>query len=474
MDSRHKHIIGGIVTGTADKFGELLVALRADFKDKEVVVIGLGYVGLTLGAYLAELGFRVHGVEIRELVLESLNKKKSFFWEPKLDDLLARNIERGTFTFSSLIPESSNTRVFIITVGTPINSEKRAILDSIINVSEQVSQAMKDGDMVILRSTVKLNTTSTVVGPILGKSGKDFDLAFCPERTLEGAALTELGELPQIVGAPTSRSRIRAATFFQQVTPNVVNVSNAETAEMVKLVDNMQRDVSFAVSNEIAHLCNSQPIRASEVISAGKLGYKRTNLFSPGPVGGPCLEKDSYLLAESLESFGGKARVAMAARETNENVIEEAASFISNWINFNIKSFNRKVAVLGMAFKGSPETNDLRGSPSLNLVHNIKSNLPDAEIYCWDPVIHYTELLDLGHKSSPTIGEVVAGACAVILVNNHPTLSNLDLASLFESSQPPMLVYDFWGRNDQNLSLLENKHYHSWGNHHKVEAEESL
>ena len=444
------------------------MALLKDFEDRQVVVLGLGYVGLTLGAYLSELGFQVHGVEIRDLVLDSLKEKKAFFWEPKLDDLLARNIDRGTFTFSTEIPKSSDRRVFIITVGTPIDGEKKAILDSIVNVSEQVASAMSDGDMVILRSTVKLNTTRLVVAPILETSGKSFDLAFCPERTLEGAALTELGSLPQIVGASSQGSRLRASNFFQQVTPNVVNVSNIETAEMIQLVDNMQRDVFFAVSNEVAHLCNSQPIRASEVISAGKLGYKRTNLATAGPVGGPCLEKDSYLLSESVANFGGVARIAMAARETNENVMIEASAFISSWVNENALEPNRKVAVLGMAFKGVPETNDLRGSPTLALVASLEKEITNGEIYCWDPVIPDSELSSYGYKSGATLNEVLQGACAIVLVNNHPELDDLDLVALSESSSAPLLIYDFWGRNDHNLSLAGNSHYHSWGNHSKA------
>lgn len=444
------------------------MVILKDFEDRQVVILGLGYVGLTLGAYLSELGFQVHGVEIRDLVLDSLKEKKAFFWEPKLDDLLSRNIERGTFTFSSEIPKSSGKRVFIITVGTPITGEKKAILDSIINVSEQVASAMSDGDMVILRSTVKLNTTRSVVAPILEKSGKSFDLAFCPERTLEGAALTELGSLPQIVGASSEEARLRASNFFQRVTPNVVNVSNIETAEMIKLVDNMQRDVFFAVSNEVAHLCNSQSIRASEVISAGKLGYKRTNLATPGPVGGPCLEKDSYLLSESVANFGGIARIAMAARETNENVIVEASAFISSWVNENVSESNQKIAVLGMAFKGVPETNDLRGSPAIALVSSLNDAIVNGEVYCWDPVIPSSELLSNGFKSKPTLKEVLEGVCAIVLVNNHPELDNLDLVAFSESASGTILIYDFWGRNDHNLSLAGNRHYHSWGNHSKA------
>jgi len=439
--------------------------LDSEFKDKDVVIMGLGYVGLTFGAYLAELGFKVHGVEIRDLVLSALESRKSFFWEPGLDELLVRNIENGNFSFSRAIPKVESNRVFIITVGTPIDKQKKAILDSIINVSDQVSHAMTDGDMVILRSTVKLNTTTSIVTPILKKSGKDFDLAFCPERTLEGAALKELGSLPQIVGAGSQQSRVRATNFFQQITSTVVNVSNIETAEMIKLVDNMQRDVFFAVSNEVAHLCNTQQIKASEVISAGKLGYKRTNLANPGPVGGPCLEKDSYLLAESIGETPATARIALAARFTNESVMSEAAGFISDWIKRHSNETKIKISILGMAFKGIPETNDMRGTPAIALIDSLISYFPDSEIYCWDPVITVNELKSFGYKSTFDLQECIDSSSAIILVNNHPELSALDLNSISASAKKPMLIYDFWGRSDHNFVFEGFGRYFSWGNH---------
>lgn len=435
-------------------------------KDKVVVVMGLGYVGLTLGAYLSELGFKVHGVEIRDLVLKSLESRKSFFFEPGLDDLLSRNIDKGNFNFSRTIPEADGNRVFVITVGTPINDQKKAILDSIINVSEQVSHSMSDGDMVILRSTVRLNTTKSIVAPILRKSGKDFDLAFCPERTLEGAALKELGSLPQIIGAESQRALARATNFFQQITSSVVNVSNIETAEMIKLVDNMQRDVFFAISNEVAHICNTQQIKASEVISAGKLGYTRTNLANPGPVGGPCLEKDSYLLAESIETTSATARIALAARLTNERVTTEAAEFISGWVKQNYADSSVKISVLGMAFKGIPETNDMRGSPAFELIDSLLSHCPKADIQCWDPVVTKDELMLLGYKSKSDLQECIDGSSVIILVNNHPDLSSLDLKAISAAARKPTLIYDFWGRNDQNSHLEGLGKYFSWGNHY--------
>lgn len=441
------------------------MSFRGASKDDVVVVMGLGYVGLTLGAYLAEIGFKVHGVEIRDLVLDALESKTSFFFEPGLDELLSRNIQNGNFNFSRMIPNVNGNRVFIITVGTPIDNQKRAVLDSIISVSEQVSNALADGDMVILRSTVRLNTTKSIVYPILKKSGKDFDLAFCPERTLEGAALKELSSLPQIIGADSQRSRSRASNFFNQITSSVINVSNIETAEMIKLVDNMQRDIFFAVSNEVAHICNTQQIQASEVIRAGKLGYERTNLANPGPVGGPCLEKDSYLLSESIEQTPAIARIALAARLTNENVTSEAAEFISNWIKQYSTDGSPKISVLGIAFKGIPETNDMRGSPAIALIESLVSHLPNSEIQCWDPVVTVDDMRSLGFRTCSSLGECIDNSSVIILVNNHPDLSSLDLKTISASAIKPTLIYDFWGRSDQNFSLEGFVQYFSWGNH---------
>ena len=121
-----------------------------------------------------------------------------------------------------------------------------------------------------------------------------------------------------------------------------------------------------------------------------------------------------------------------------------------------------------MAFKGVPETNDLRGSPTLALVDSLEKEIINADIYCWDPVIPDSELSRYGYKSGATLNEVLQDACAIVLVNNHPELDNLDLVALSESSLGPMLIYDFWGRNDHNLSLVGNNHYHSWGNHSKA------
>lgn len=447
------------------------MTLEIDTVDTNVVVVGLGYVGLTLSAHLSSVGFRVHGIEIRESVLELLREKKSFFWEPNLNEVLSRTISSGAFSFSENISQSKEGRVFIITVGTPLDIEGKANLAPIINASSQVAEVLNEGDLVILRSTVKLGTTDKIVRQILSNKQVNFDLAFCPERTLEGSALQELGNLPQIIGANTLQARERAAKFFGHSTSSVIIVSNTKTAEMIKLVDNMQRDAHFAISNEIAEMCNESEIRAKDVINSGKLGYPRTNLPTPGPVGGPCLEKDSYILAESFSHTLELGQVALSARKVNENVILSGANFISNFLKTKFDEEPIKIAVLGLAFKGKPETDDLRGSPSITLLAILRAKFPDSEILGWDPMITNLGGNKVQWKLASDLDGAVSGANAVVIVNNHPKLDGLDIYYLSSIMKKNSIIYDFWDRYSNADLYNSHSTYSGWGNHKSSDFE---
>jgi UDP-N-acetyl-D-mannosaminuronic acid dehydrogenase len=426
-----------------------------------IVVVGLGYVGLTLAAFMADRGFQVHGTEVRNFILEDLEERKAFFLETNLDNVLERVIENGSFTFSEKIPSSKSNRVFIITVGTPLHPNKKVNTDFIINVAKEVESIALDGDFVVLRSTVKLGTTNKIIRPILESSGKKIQLAFCPERTLEGAALSELGNLPQIIGADSESERVRASEIFSKITSSVILVSNIETAELIKLTDNIQRDIQFAISNEVARASNQFAIKASEVISAGKLGYPRTNLFNPGPVGGPCLEKDTFLLAESL---GWQTSLAQSAREINLGIVDETVKFISNQIKvFGVR--NPKISILGIAFKGTPETNDLRGSVSIQIHNLLKTILPKAEIYGFDPMVSQEEANAYGIKMHKTLDDSFEGANVLLMANNNKFFANIDLDTLSVKLDKPAIIYDYWGRFDNKHTFPDGVNYSSWGSH---------
>ena len=180
--------------------------------------------------------------------------------------------------------------------------------------TNEISSSMVDDSIVILRSTVKVGTTSEIIKPILEKSNKKFKLAFCPERTLEGDALAELEKLPQIISGIDKRSLVRAESIFQKITSTIVKVSNVETAEMIKLIDNSSRDVFFAYANEIARICDNIGVNSLEVIRSGKLNYDRTDIAQPGLVGGPCLHKDPYILSDSVNK-DIRAEITLTARK---------------------------------------------------------------------------------------------------------------------------------------------------------------
>jgi UDP-N-acetyl-D-mannosaminuronic acid dehydrogenase len=430
----------------------------------EIVVVGLGYVGLTMAAHLLDRGFKVFGVEVRDEILLKLESGKSFFHEPGLDSILARFISTNKFSFGKNILKSKFKRLFLITVGTPLNHNKDINLNLIINATNQVAAHIKDGDLVVLRSTVMVGTTDDIVEPILNLTNVKFGLAYCPERTLEGAALKELGHLPQIVGANNQNVANELLGFFSYLTDSVVVVSNTRTAEIIKLTDNMQRDSIFAISNHVADVCNNSGVRAKEVIQSGNLGYSRNNLFNAGPVGGPCLEKDSYIFSKSLPTNQRETSLSLVARKVNEDVLTKAIGFIMSQIDSRIKKAEVTIAVLGLAFKGVPETDDLRGSPAVELIKQFHNLSTSIGLKSWDPLIRELPYIK-GVTHCKSIQEAITGSDAVILVNNHEMLSNLDLYNLSKTMTMNGLVYDFWDRYDPLQSLSNSVKYFAWGYH---------
>ncbi|PBA31079.1 nucleotide sugar dehydrogenase [Mycobacterium intracellulare] len=412
----------------------------------DIGVIGLGYVGLTLATVLAEAGYKVIGVEKRHEVVDLTNDGVPHFSETGLQDALSRVVRSGALVATERLSPEAFCDTYIITVGTPLSSEGIVRTDMIEAASREVCANMHDGALVILRSTVKVGTTREVVSPILAASGRRFDIAMCPERTLEGEALQELRELPQIVGADDAAVSDRAAAVFRRLTNSIVQVSSPEAAEIIKLVDNTYRDVHFAFANEVARLCDAFDVNAHEVISSGKLGYKRTNVPLPGLVGGPCLEKDPHILLQSARSRGIELEMSAAGRLVNERQPAETVRFIGEEIARRNLASPLIICVLGMAFKGVPATDDLRGSMSVKVLDELKKAHPDAEIRLFDPVIPPDRLAETfsDERTFARVGDAVSGASVVVIANNHPALSRISPRTISEFIVPDGFVFDYW------------------------------
>ena len=412
----------------------------------DIGILGLGYVGLTLATVLAEAGNTVIGVEKRADVVDLTNRGVPHFSETGLGDALTRVTGSGKLLAVQQFDESVSCDTYIITVGTPLSSEGDVRLDMIRAATRQVAENMRDGALVILRSTVKVETTRKVVEPILAATKKTFDLAMCPERTLEGRALQELRELPQIIGAQGPTASDRAAAVFQRLTSSIVKVSSPEAAEIVKLVDNTFRDVQFAFANEVARLCDAFGVSAHEVISSGKLGYSRTNVALPGLVGGPCLEKDPHILLQSAQTRGLELEITAAGRRVNERQPVETVGFITDEIAGRQLPSPLRLRVLGLAFKGIPATDDLRGSMSMKVLDALNKAHPDARIGVFDPVIA-PEVLARAFPDEEvfaTLDDAVSGASVVVIANNHPALGAIAPRTMSEFILPGGFIFDYW------------------------------
>lgn len=224
-----------------------------------------------------------------------------------------------------------------------------------------------------------------------------------------------------------------------------MQVSSLETAEIIKLVDNTFRDVQFGFANEVARICDAFGVNAMEVIPGGKLGYERTNVALPGLVGGPCLEKDPHILAQSLRAVGVELDITTAARRVNERQPVETVDWILAQHQRRTEGAAR-IALLGMAFKGEPATDDLRGAMSLAVLAAIRAKAPDAEVVLYDPVCSVSQLDNVvpDLRSAEHLEDAITDADIVIIANNHPVLATWRPRQMLRVMAENGFIYDYW------------------------------
>lgn len=419
---------------------------KVEVKTRIISIIGLGYVGLTLALILADLGFKVIGVDSDKAIVENLNRKKSHVHEPGINTLLSRHLNKNFFVRHKF--DNNDSDVYIICVGTPVNEKGKVEAEPLKEALLYITKILKRDDLVILRSTVPIGTCRSFVVPILEKktkmeAGKDFFVSFAPERTLEGDALNELRSLPQIIGGYNKTSTDLTVKIFKSITDQIVLVDSLESAEMVKLLNNVFRDLTFSFANEVALICDKLGLNSFKVIKAANYGYLRSFIPSPSPgVGGYCLTKDPYILIESAKKIRQKARLPRLSREINDKMIDYVFERVSRFIEKNNKNRSKiKIFMMGMAFKGEPETSDMRNSTSLDVFRKLKKRYKN--IFVFDPVVKREDLIKNGFKYS-SIKNGFSNADCVLLMNNHKSYKDLDIYNLFSKMKKPGLFFDAW------------------------------
>ncbi|MDI6828934.1 MAG: nucleotide sugar dehydrogenase, partial [Armatimonadota bacterium] len=279
---------------------------------------------------------------------------------------------------------------------------------------------------------------------------------YCPERTMEGKALQELKELPQIVAGIDKQSEDKAVEIFSKVTSTVVRVESLEAAELLKLVDNAWRDLIFAFANEVALLSEKYGINGSKLIKAANLGYPRNNIPVPGFAGGACLSKDPYILTESALNKGYEMKFPVLTRTINERFTEHAAEKVKEKLASLNKEVKRaKIFILGIAFKGEPETDDVRGSPTLDLVEYLNEKYGCTEIYGHDFTVPSGKIKRLGIEPC-SIEEGFKDADCIIVMTAHRLHYELDIEGLLSLVKKPAVFFDGWGMfNREDIETIE-------------------
>jgi UDP-N-acetyl-D-glucosamine dehydrogenase len=341
-------------------------------KTARVGVIGLGYVGLPLAVAFARRGFRVTGIEVDARRAASLRKGRSYIEDVPSKELSSL-VKSRALSIKSDGSAVSGLDVILICVQTPLRKTKEPDISNIIAACKAVAKNLKRGTLVILESTTYPGTTREAVLPELEKSGlkagRDFWLAFSPERVDPGNHKWKIENTPKVVGGIDARSTALAVSVYASVISSVVPVSSATAAELVKLLENTFRSVNIALVNELAQICDLLGLNVWEVVGAAATKPFGFMPFWPGPgIGGHCIPKDPRLLAWKMKTLNFEPRFIELASTVNGQMPRYTVARVARALNKDAKSVNgAKLLVLGVAYK--PGVGDYRDSPSLDIMH---------------------------------------------------------------------------------------------------------
>lgn len=427
-------------------------------------IIGLGYVGLTLAVVAASKGIDVYGVETDQHIKDCLKEDKAHFYEPGLNNLIKRHNQKTLHVVENF-PRDKVFDAFIITVGTPLkDGAKEPNFDYIKEALEGSLKNVYDGSqLIVLRSTVSVGTTRKVVLPFLakicGKSEEEILVSMCPERTLEGKAVDELTHLPQVISGNNAESVEAAQRLFRIMTPCIVEASTLEEAELIKLYCNTYRDMTFAIGNAFCMAAQEFGVDGMSVIEHANYGYARSNIAKPGYVAGPCLEKDAYILINNMPDCDSKNFI-ISARKFNESLED----IVVKWVREKVggPEGNKVLALSGMAFKGQPETSDLRGSSSVYIARKLKAAGYKLNLHDFAALPEEMRALELGAVYED-IYDACEGASALLVLNNHKNYSAIMPDARMSRSKNNFKILDSWKvctelyySDDMDVSTLGN------------------
>src|SRR5258706_4036765 len=392
-------------------------------------IVGLGYVGLPLSFQFARSGVTVLGLDIDTSKVDALNQGKSYIKHIP-SETVAEAVRSGTFSASTDFSRISETSATVICVPTPLNKNREPDISYILDTGKSIARHLRKGMLVVLESTTYPGTTDEDLRQVLEigsglEAGKDFHLAFSPERADPGNPDSKVAIIPKVVGGYTPECLKKAIELYSTAIKKLVPVSSCRVAEAAKLLENTFRGVNIALVNELKIVYSAMGIDVWEVIEAAKTKPFGFMPFYPGPgLGGHCIPIDPFYLTWKAREFGQHTRFIELAGEINTAMPVQVVNRTAEALNANRKPVNgSRVLILGLAYK--PDVDDERESPSYALMDLLKSR--GAEVAYYDPYVpvirptrehaHWT-----GTRSVNWNRETIQNFDAVIISTNHQSV----------------------------------------------------
>ncbi|REJ08798.1 nucleotide sugar dehydrogenase [Halobacillus trueperi] len=397
---------------------------------KSLCVVGLGYIGLPTSVMFAIHGHKVHGVDINHKAVEMINNKQLHIEENGLQERLEEAVDAGLFKASV---EPTEADVFVIAVPSPIREDKTANLDYVRKATEAIVPFVKEGNLVILESTVPPRTVEDVMIPVLEQTGlsigEELFVSHSPERVIPGKVFQELVDNDRIVGGINEKSSIMTKELYESFVKGNIHLTDATTAEMAKVIENTYRDVNIAFANELALISDKIGVNSWEAIKLANY-HPRVNIHTPGPgVGGHCIAVDPWFLAEIEPDL---SKIIQLSRNTNDYMPTYTAEQIQQVSKEQFIN-DPKVALFGLSFKANID--DQRESPSLKVIMELVEK--GISFTTFDP--HIKE--NVASNQTQDMDEALKDADILVILTDHDEFKQLD-PEYIKGKMKNRLVFD--------------------------------
>lgn len=408
---------------------EVEIKNRISKRDAHIAFIGLGRVGLPLAATLANAGFRVTGIDINKSLVSTINRGEApFLDENGMPELINKVIASGKMKATTDMAGAAGADMIIIAVPTLIKGEQPDI-DAVIAVGHSLSNYICAGQVVVLQSTVPPRTTEDVLANIITDhtglhAGKDFGLAYSPERTQSPQVLRDLDAYPKILGGIDDKSALILAGIYGSFAPSIIRMKSIVAAELDKVVENAYRDVNIAFANELALLSQLYGVDVQELISTAN-SQPYSHVLQPGLVGGHCIPMDPYYVISDASKRGLNPAMLQTARNINESMFQHVVDMIEPGM--------KKITVLGLSFK--PDVKSFETSHTPKLVRLLESK--GYEVIVHDP---FLDEQPYSFKTERDIYQALKDANCLILSTAHSYYKTINFDRLKTTMRGNLII----------------------------------